>query len=118
MLIRLRYIYGSIMVMLKFIRDPYKKIRNFNPFPVGRRNGMDRGMVEKFPIFTDWLKGSTVVKLINDRVPFVRPPLGVPEKKDFASLFSRVLEGGVVYFTGHPNQMLSILIRMIQRNHH
>ena len=40
---------------------------------------MDRGIVDKFPISPDWLKGSTVVELINDRVLFVRPPLGVPE---------------------------------------
>ena len=58
---------------------------------------MDRRMVYKFPIYPDWLKESTVLELINDRVPFVRPPLGVPEENDFASLFSRVLEGGVVY---------------------
>jgi hypothetical protein len=44
---------------------------------------MDRGIVDKFPISLDWLKGSTIVELINDHVPFIRPPLGVPEENDF-----------------------------------
>jgi hypothetical protein len=59
---------------------------------------MNRGMVSKFPISPDWLKGSTVMELINDRVPFVQPPLEYPNKMIyFASPFSRVLKGGVVY---------------------
>jgi hypothetical protein len=55
-------------------------------------------MVSKFPISPDWLKGSTVVELINDRVPFYDHPWEYPNKMIyFASPFSRVLKGGVVY---------------------
>jgi hypothetical protein len=43
--------------MIFITLESLQKMRNPNPFPVG--SGMDRGMVEKFPISTDWLKGSS-----------------------------------------------------------
>jgi len=50
-------------------------------------------MVDKFSIYPDWLKESTVVvvELINDRVLFVRPTLGVPEENDLFRI--TVLQG-------------------------
>jgi hypothetical protein len=66
---------------------------------------VDRGIVDKFPISPDWLKGITVVELINDPVPFIRPPLGVPEENDFFRI--TVLQG--------PGEWCRIFARVVLR---
>lgn len=71
---------------------------------------MDRRMVYKFIIYPDWLKESTVVELINDRVPFVRPPLGVPEENDFFRI--TVLQGP----GGWCRIFARVVLRIIQIN--
>jgi len=64
-------------------------------------------MVDKFPIYPDWLKGSTVVELINDRVLFVRPPLGVPEENDFFRI--TVLQGPGGWCRIFPRVVLRVI---------
>ena len=68
---------------------------------------MDRRMVYKFIIYPDWLKESTVVELINDRVLFVRPPLGVPEENDLFRI--TILQG--------PGRWCHIFPRVVLRDH-
>jgi hypothetical protein len=64
-------------------------------------------MVDKFPIYRDWLKGSTVVELINDRVLFVRPPLGVPEENDLFRI--TVLQGPGGWCRIFPRVVLRVI---------
>jgi len=68
---------------------------------------VDRRTVDKFPIYPDWLKGSTVVELINDRVLFVRPPLGVPEENDLFRI--TVLQGPGGWCRIFPRVVLRVI---------
>ena len=121
MFIRLSHRKCSIMVMLKFIQNPYKKWETLIPFQ------WEAEWIE------EWLRNSLflqigwreVVELINGRAPFLRPPLGVPEENDLFLLYHcspgswRV----VSYIhsccaTDHPKQNWHQFIWMIRRNHH